>query len=169
LAEHRYWLDTNVFIDAKHGLYGFDLVPKFWTWLEDQMQENVICSSEMVYNELCASEGPKDDLHKWAKQRRKNGYWITPNRAVQEHYRTICTYVHGKYGASNPAKTGDFLAKADVWMIAHALEDQGTLVTGEIQVVPQSQTPKIPNVCKHFNVPFINMTSMLRTLRFRAE
>jgi hypothetical protein len=169
LAKGRYWLDANVFIDAKNNLFAFDLVPKFWKWLEEQMKAGVICSSVMVYKEVCSLETPQDDLHKWAKQRRTSGYWLTPDRDVQAHYSNISSYVQSTYGAGSPAKTAQFLRKADVWVIAHALADNGTLVTEEIQVVPQSKVPKIPNVCKQFSVPFINTTALLRSLKFRAE
>jgi Domain of unknown function (DUF4411) len=169
LAKRRYWLDTNVFIDAKNHFFAFDLVPKFWKWLEDQMNDGVICSSKMVYNELCRLEGSQDELHKWAKQRRNNGYWIKPDKSVQELYGQISTYVHNTYDATSHAKTVDFLDNADAWVIAHALEDKGTLVTEEVKVSPQSKSPKIPNVCEHFNVPYINTTALLRALKFRAD
>ncbi|MCQ3804422.1 MAG: DUF4411 family protein [bacterium] len=29
-------LDANVFIQAKHSYYSFDLVPAFWSWLQSQ-------------------------------------------------------------------------------------------------------------------------------------
>jgi Domain of unknown function (DUF4411) len=169
LAKGRYWLDTNVFIDAKSGLYGFDLVPKFWKWLEDQMKAAKICSSQMIYDEICSLESPQDELYKWTKQRRRSGYWIAPGKEVQAEYTKISSYVQTTYGSANPARTANFLAKADVWIIAHALVDKGTVVTEELPVGDSVLVPKIPNVCRRFNVPFINTTGLLRTLKFRAE
>lgn len=89
MAKGRHWLDTNVFIDAKTGLYGFDLVPRFWKWLEDQMKGGKICSSQMIYDEICSLESLQDELYKWTKQRRESGYWITPDKDVQAEYTKI--------------------------------------------------------------------------------
>lgn len=80
-----------------------------------------------------------------------------------------CSYVQTTYGSANPARTGNFLAKADVWIITHALVDNGTVVTEELPVPPNVLVPKIPNVCQKFNVPFINTTGLLRALKFRVE
>jgi len=74
---------------------------------------------------------------------------------VQAAYREISDYVDDKYKDASPAKVGDFLAKADCWIIAHALAKGGTVVTRESKVDKTSQTPKLPNVCEKFEVPFI--------------
>lgn len=60
----RHCLDANVLIQAKNGPYGFDIVPAFWNWLDQQVSNQTIFSSIMVYKEL--SEG-NDDLAVWVK------------------------------------------------------------------------------------------------------
>src|ERR1017187_10012537 len=76
-------------------------------------------------------------------------------------------YVEDKYDNSSPAKVGDFLAKADCWIIAHAVAKRGTVVTRESKVDKTSQTPKVPNVCETFDVPFIQTFELLKLLKFK--
>lgn len=61
-------LDANVFIEAKNRYYGFDLVPAFWSWIEQQATSGEIASTDMVYDEL---EDGGDDLAQWVKARRE--------------------------------------------------------------------------------------------------
>lgn len=115
------------------------------------------------------SESPKDELLRWAKNRRSSSFWVAPSRDVQRICAEIAEYVQGRYGQDSPAKTADFLAKADGWVIAHAKHSKGTVVTLEGRVNRPSLTPKIPNVCSHFNVPCVSTAEMLRMLGFRLE
>ncbi|HZR33484.1 MAG TPA: DUF4411 family protein [Terriglobales bacterium] len=65
------------------------------------------------------------------------------------------------------SKVGEFLAKADCWIIAHAKAKGGTVVTRESKVDKTSQTPKVPNVCEKFDVPFIETKELLKLLKFK--
>ena len=38
----RFCLDSNVFIQAKNGPYGFDIVPAFWEFLDKKAEEGII-------------------------------------------------------------------------------------------------------------------------------
>ena len=118
----------------------------------------------MVYDEIL---GKDDGLAKWAKVRKESLYWPEPNGDVQNWYREIVAYVGEQYQASNPATVGNFLAKADCWIIAHAKASGGKVVTRESKVDKASPTPMVPNVCERFDVPFMETKSMLRTLKFQ--
>jgi len=63
-------------------------------------------------------------------------------------YREIVEYLDQQYADASPAKVGDFLGKADCWIIAHALAKGGTVVTRESKVDKTSQTPKVPNFAR---------------------
>lgn len=161
----RLWVDANVFIEANNSLTSLDLMPDFWAWIETKLKQDQLCSSRMVYNELL---GKDDRLADWARTRRESPYWHTPNQGTQRHYRAIVKHVSDTYG-ERPAKVADFLSKADCWIIAHAKDDNGTVVTRETKVDQQSLTPKIPNVCEAFEVPFIDAKAMLERLNFSTE
>jgi len=118
----------------------------------------------MVYAEIL---GIDDALAKWAKNRKKSSYWPEPDGDVQSTYRDIAQHVEKHYRASSPAKLGNFLAKADCWIIAHAKAKGGTVVSRESKVDKRSLTPKVPNVCATFDVPFIETMAMLKILKFK--
>ena len=159
-----YWLDANVFIEANNGFFNLDLAPSFWSWLDEQLKAGVLCTSSLVYGEIL---GKDDGLAKWAKVRKGYAYSPEPDGDVQKVYREIAEYVEEKYQSTSPAKVGDFLAKADCWIIAHAKAKGGTVVTRESKVDKTSQTPKVPNVCEKFDVPFIETKELLKLLKFK--
>ena len=74
----------------------------------------------------------------WAEARHADGFFIEPNDDVQRAMRTVADYVVEKYEAP---KALDFLAKADPWLVAHAMVDGGKVVTLE-KWQPLSQKPK---------------------------
>ena len=153
-----YWLDSNVFIEANKGPYGFDIAPGFWTLLDEMFNAGRICSSITVYRELPAKN---DDVARWAKERRSSGLFPEPGPAVQDRFRAIAAYVSNRYPAN---QSNRFLSGADPWVIAHAAADGGVVVTMETRVPDNSQKAKIPNVGDQFNVRSINTYQMLREL-----
>jgi hypothetical protein len=152
----RYCLDTNIFINAKNGPYGFDIVPSFWKWIDDAVAEGKIYSSVLVCEELCNGN---DYLSEWAKERKDSGLFVEPNKIVQETYRKVVEKVLDMY---NPVNAQPFLNGADPWVIAHGLADKSVVVSFETLVSQKKALVKIPNVCKNFNVRVINTYSMLR-------
>jgi hypothetical protein len=78
-----YWLDANVFIQAKNGPYGFDIVPGFWEAIEDFAKLGVIRSPVRVLAELTHHQ--KDDLSKWAVKSsvKTSGLFESSDQAVQ--------------------------------------------------------------------------------------
>lgn len=72
-------LDANVFIEAKNRYYGFDLVPAFWTWLEEQAETGEIASTDMIYDEL---KDGGDDLANWVKDRRNPIFYVPSSSQV---------------------------------------------------------------------------------------
>ena len=85
-----FWLDADVFIESKNGLYGFDLVPGFWQLLDQKANEGVIASSTMVYDEIVTGN---DDLASWARERRNMGLFVEPDEPVQATLREIADFV----------------------------------------------------------------------------
>ena len=154
----EFWTDTNVFIQAKDGPYAFDIAPGFWSLLDEMTAEGRIASSGLVYDEL---QRIKDDLAEWARSRKNTGLFIQPDRGTQVEFRRVSEYVRETY-AQNQAR--QFLAKADPWLIAHAIAGGGKVVTMEVRVPANSQKVKIPNVCDAFGVETLNTYQMLREL-----
>jgi hypothetical protein len=152
-----HWIDSNVFISSKNSWYGFDIVPAFWTFLEQQASLGVIKSPMAVHKELCDQE---DELSTWAKTQRETMF-IDPDEPVQREYSAIVNHVSRTYKGPDSVR---FLARADPWVIAHAKAENGIVVTLEARVGDDSKKVKIPNICEHFGVSYVTLWEMLRSL-----
>lgn len=158
-AEDVHWLDADVFIQAKNGPYPFDMVKEFWIFLSRMLDEGYIRSSLMVYKEL--TEGT-DYLAQWCKSRKSTGLAVRPSKGVQSKLTDISNHVVSKYGS---VLSAPFLNGGDAWIIAHALEGGGTVVTQESEHSKGSKI-KVPTVCKELDVRCIDTYRMLKALRF---
>ena len=154
-----YWLDSNVFIEGKKGPYGFDIAPRFWTLIDELIEDGRIACPIQVYQELLDSQ---DQIANWAKERKNSGLFVSPTRDVQEKFRTIVSYVVRRYPDNGPRRR--FLSKADPWVIAHAIAQGGVVVTLESRDPPDSRKVKIPNVCENLPIGCTNTYDMLRQL-----
>jgi predicted nucleic acid-binding protein len=151
-----HWVDTNVFIEANDGPYSFALAPSFWRHIEKMLANGSIRSSEMVYKEII---GYGDDLSKWFKQNKQTGLYAPLTQSVQDHFGKIANHVYGRYDAAN---SSEFLSAADGWIIAHALDTGGIVVSQESKHYPNANKARIPDVCKQFSVSCINLYEMLQ-------
>ena len=129
----QYCLDTDVFIQAKNGPYGFDIVPAFWDWLDQKVTKGIIFSSAEVYTEL--SHGA-DELAEWIKDRRKTNFFVEPDTTVQKIFQNIADYVSNNF---EPPHAQFFLDGADPWVIAHAKAQNAIVVTHEVLAAENSK------------------------------
>jgi hypothetical protein len=153
-----YWLDSDSLITTKNGPYGFDIAPSFWRFIETKMNEGIVLSSLIVFDEL--ENGDKDDLFFWARQQKMMGHFVEPDAMVQTVFRQIAAYVNQNYPQFQAA---EFLRGADAWVIAHAKAYGGRVVSFESSA-PNSSKPKIPDVALHFNIHTLNIYQMVREL-----
>jgi hypothetical protein len=157
LSAIEFWLDANVFITSKNAYYPFDLFPAFWSFLDKMIAAGRIASPRLVYQEL---EAAGDELSQWVKARANSGLFADPDADVQASLAKVANYVVASY--SKP-EAELFLKGADPWLVAHAMTQGGTVVTLE-RYDPQAKKAKIPNVCAHFGVKYVNTFDMLRAL-----
>jgi hypothetical protein len=162
----RFWLDADVLIQAKNGLYSFEIAPPFWSFLDEQAKLGKIRSSTKIYDEILKREAEKDKLTLWVKNRKNSGMFVVPTKDVQKAYGQIADYTIETYSQRRP-KANLFLSGADGWLIAHAKCDGGIVVSHEHRVDKSSMTPKIPNICTQFGVPCIGLAEMLTRLNFK--
>jgi hypothetical protein len=162
----HFWLDADVLIQSKNGLYSFEIAPPFWSFLDEQVKVGKVRSSTRIYDEILKREDKNDKLTLWVKNRKTSGMFVEPLKDVQRIYGEIADYTMEKY-SQRRAKANDFLSGGDGWLIAHAKRDSGTVVSHESRVDKTSMTPKIPNVCTQFEVPCIGLAEMLTKLNFK--
>jgi hypothetical protein len=154
-----YWLDTNVLIEAKNGPYQFDVAPVFWSALETQVSAGRIRVPKMVYEEI-VGDAPKDELAKWLKLRKSDGFCVSPSKQVQASFQKLADHVVANYA---PPYSFEFLKVADPWIIAHAMESKGVVVTFEVKSLGTGRV-KIPNICADLDVPRMNLYAMMKAL-----
>lgn len=145
----KYCLDANVLIEAWQKYYNPKFCPDYWNILIELGKQNKIFIPELVYDEIIRTE---DDLSKWLKGSK------IPIRKISETV-TICLKniyssnpIHLKLVDNTKARS-----LADPWVIAHALNENATVVTKEEKVTAlNSNKIKIPNVCDNMGVRWIN-------------
>ena len=124
----KHWLDADVLIQAKNGLYNFTIAMKFWNFLEQHAKAGKLSCSIKIYEDLLRYEDKNDVLTKWAKQKKTApGLFCPLSKDVQFAYREISEYVMKRYD-QKPIQVAKFLAGSDGWVIAHAKCDRGTVV-----------------------------------------
>lgn len=159
-AGERFCLDFNVLMQAKNGPYAFDLAPGFWDLIDRSIRGGLVYVCREVYDEILEME---DELATWCRTRKDRGIYVMPDQEVAGRYVRIVEFVdgHDRYGRHHKNR---FLAKADPWLIAQAWQDETLVVTMEVKVARNSTKPKIPNICEHFGVRWIDTYEMLRRL-----
>lgn len=155
----KYCLDSNVLIQAKNGPYSFDIAPSFWELIELKFDEGIIYTVSLVYKEL--TDGT-DELAKWIRDRKNRECFIEPHKDVQDNFRNIADYVNENYPAH---EANEFLAGADPWVIALAKSTDAIVVTQEKLVGIESKKVKTPNICRAFEVSYLDTYQMLRELK----
>jgi hypothetical protein len=109
-----HWLDSNVLMEAHRRYYSFDIAPGFWSALVTCAEADVLRSPLNVLKEIQES---KDVLRKWAEAEGRK-LFVQAKKGEQRAVGDISQYVLDNY---EPAHAKEFLAKADPWVIGHAL------------------------------------------------
>ena len=166
--ESKYIMDANVFITAHRQRYPFDVVPSFWEQLVDKAADKILIIDE-VQNEILRG---KDLLADWySSQSSKFRVLRIPEQEVIEAYRKIINSVNDNERYTQSAKD-EFASIADSWLCAYALAYEATIVTLETYQAGVKNRVKIPNVCKEFDIRYIDLLhwvppEVCRNLRMR--
>ena len=155
-----YLLDANVFIEAKNFYYGFDTFPGFWEWLDAEHSNGHLRSIKPIRDELLKGS---DDLAAWIEERKDSGWFLTVDDVDTQHnLALIAVWVMGQ--PFKEVAKSDFLSGSDPWLIAKAKAIGATVVTQENFDAQCRRKVKIPNICRAFNVPYINTFDLLRQM-----
>jgi hypothetical protein len=161
IAMSGFWLDASVLIQAANDAYRFDMVPKFWSFIDKQLGAGVIRCPLAVFDELTKG---KDTLAQWCKVRKSSGLCVRPTKEIQITYRAVIEHVEG---ICTPPQLAIFAGVADGWLIASAMATKGVVVTQESQGGKRA-TLKIPKLCKELSVKCLRTSDMLAALNFRT-
>jgi len=147
-----------VFLEANYGPYRPEIAPSFWKWLEHATETYAIRSPMAVYRELTKAG---NHLAIWIRQMRSSGLFVEADKTVQTSVGDIAAFVQSRY---QEPFSKEFLRGADSWVIAHALVEQGIVVTHEVLAAENCKRVKIPNVCAHFKVRCLSVYDALQQL-----
>lgn len=148
-------LDTCVYIESWHRRYPIDIFPSFWQKLDEWAEEGLILSTEEVRLEI---EKVDDDLLEWIKGRK---HFFRPlDVEVQEIVSAILN------DFPKLVSVGKNRSAADPWVIAQAKVTSSIVVTEELPS-ENAKRPKIPNVCNHFGVQFVNTLELIRRMELK--
>jgi Domain of unknown function (DUF4411) len=158
-----YLLDANTLIEAKNRYYQMSICPGYWDWLQRAHQAGEVSSIRSVREEL---KRGNDDLAEWAKQ---NAYLFLEESdpATQTAFAQVAQHVADTATQMKPGALDEFLSGADPWLIAKAMTTNATVVTHEQLNLAARRKFLIPNVCEHFNVPFVDTFELLNALEAR--
>ncbi|NLR63269.1 DUF4411 family protein [Chitinophaga varians] len=154
---NKYCIDANVLIQAWQKYYNPKFCPDYWNVLIELGKQGVIFIPEMVYEEIIRTE---DDLSKWLKNSK------IPIHKMSEPV-TLCLQ---RIFSNNPLHKNlvdntKARSLADPWVIAHALNENATVVTKEEKVTALNSVKiKIPNVCENMGVRWINDFEFIQEL-----
>ena len=156
----QFILDSNVLITAKNSYYAFDICPLFWKAIVDASEDGHIVSIDRVRDELLAG---RDGLSQWAKTDATGMFVPSSESAVLRAYADIVKWVQPNQQFTDGAKA-EFARVADGWIAAYATAHSITVVTLETFDPNVKRRVKLPNVCRQFNVDYIDTFDMLRRL-----
>ncbi len=160
-------LDANVFIQAHRLYYPLDVIPSFWDKLKEFSLDNRIISIDKVKNEIFRND---DILKEWVQVNLDNIFFNTTNEEnVIVKYRELSRWAVLNENNYLKRAIDEFLDEdnADAWLISFCFNYGYTIVTEEISNPRGKSKIKIPDVCNHFNIEFINTISMLRDLHIK--
>ncbi len=158
----NYLLDANTYIQAKNEYYQMPFCPAYWDWLDRQFADGNLASVGPVYDEL---KEFGDELSDWVKARQIH-FLDVSDESTQDRFAQIAGHV-AEIADLKPGALEEFLRGADPWLIAKAREIGAVVVTHEVLVPDTSKKIKIPNVCKAFDVDYVNTFQLLQDLRAR--
>lgn len=156
----KFLLDANVLIEAKRRYYAFDLCPGFWDAVAAHHKTAQIFSIDRVREEF---EQGEDDLAHWIADQIPTCFESTDAPDIFSHYGAILQWVMAQ-GQFNPEAKTEFASAADGWLIAYAKAKNLTVVTHEVYAPEARRKIPIPNVCKAFDVVYVDTFTMLRDL-----
>lgn len=153
-----YLLDANVFITAKNAHYGFDFVPAFWEWIEQQHAAGAVMTVQSVVGEVLAG---RDELAAWMKARPASFGLRTTAADVPVLARLSAWATTAPVGFTLAAQA-EFLASADYRLVAQAATTGYTVVTHETRNALARKRVKIPDACSEVGASWTTPFAMLR-------
>ncbi len=150
----KFCLDTSGFIDAYERYYPPDVFPSIWMKMTELVEAGTIFAPEDIYKEL---EKKADGVIVWAKPHKAR--FASLDLDTMNNLSVVMAAFPTGFVDVRRSRSG-----ADPIVVAAAMTTRCTVVTGE-KLSTKAGEYKIPNVCRHFNIPCCGILEMFRQLR----
>ena len=145
-----YCLDANILIQPWNNYYSPELCPNFLDILTGLIDEGIIFCTSEVQREILKTD---DGLSDWIKEH--PNFVREMDEDVQMKLREILHQFPYLVNATKDRSMGD------PWVVAHAWSANATVVTKETKSNSVIRI-KIPDVCEHFNIRYIDEFAFLK-------
>ena len=145
-----YCIDTSALVDGWTRWYPPEIFPTLWDRLAGMVKAGKLIAPEDVLHELKKQD---DALTKWAKS--QTGLFRPLDIPTQEALREVMAAFPRLVNTQKDRST------ADPVVIALAKVQSFAVVTGE-RASGTEERPRIPNVCQHFGIRYLNLTTLIR-------
>jgi Domain of unknown function (DUF4411) len=151
-----YVFDSNSF--SEMSPYFPDIFPAFWQKFNLAVAADEVTSTREVLSELL--NGPDNHMLDWCKSNK--AIFETPNAAETKFVTKIFAVQHFQQ-IIGTKQTLRGTPVADPFVIARAYALKATVVTEESK---KPNSPNIPAICDHFNIPCMKLGGFLRANRW---
>lgn len=155
----QYSFDASALISLE-VFYPQRIFPKVWEALDNLIDSDSMYVIDKVYDEVMQRD---DTVAKWLKQRRLKIKKVFPNKHLGKTSEVVRAFPR-LIDINNKNE------QADPYLVADAFFTKSTIVTAEhtqgIPLDPKRKKDKLPNVCDHFSVLYINNWSRISQNEF---
>ncbi len=161
----KFIVDSNFFIQAHRSIYPLDVFQSFWLKVKNLSENGTIVSIDKVKKEIFDNASHQDELKLWCGSNLPTDFFFD-TASVLNNYISIVSWANSMTDHYTPNAIQEFFETdlADPWLIAFAMSNNWTIVTYEKSEPNIKRKIKIPEVCNHFNVRYINTIQMFREL-----
>ena len=164
----KYLIDANSLIRPARAYYPFDFAPSFWQQLRPKISLDKIVVLDKVRDEILKGT---DELSAWISDLPNECILSTQDIQIIRTYRDVLGFIQqsDKYSES-ALRLWSRENVADPWLIAAAKVYGYTLLSFEQsagRITTRSNNPKLPDVARHFQVPYTSLFDMMRQEYFR--
>ena len=165
----KYLIDANSLIRPARAYYPFDFAPSFWQQLRPKISLDKIAVLDKVRDEILKGT---DELSAWISDLPNECILSTQDMQTLQKYRNVLSFIQQSDKYSEAAlRRWSQLNIADPWLIAAAKVYGYTLLSfeqsaGTIPEGSRSKNPKLPDVARHFQVPYTSLFDMMRNESF---
>ena len=174
MNSEKFLIDSNSLIEPFNKYYPFEIAPRFWELMKENINNGSVILLDKVRDELL-NTNEEDDLTQWVRSLPKERILDHRDQNILAIYSQIMDYLNGNENYQQNALAE--WAKndvADAWLIAASTAHGYTLVTfenGNKSLHPNnpSKKAKIPDVANVFNVKTTNLFGMMKSLNFNLS